>query len=238
MNFNSVQARPYTPPSKIDDPLVQIISLLAHEVRNPLNNISLSVDFLEDSVTDSELRSYLDIISRNTKRINSLITDMLRCHKLEDKLEEESVHDMIDHVLLLAGDRARLKSISVVKDFTDEDFRALLNKPKIEIALTNIVINAIESMNSGGKLVLSTSFIEGHYQLQVRDNGCGISKRNLKNIFKPYFTQKPGGLGLGLATTLDILQSSQVGINVESALGKGTCFSLTFPNDNYNLVKN
>ena len=64
--------------------------------------------------------------------------------------------------------------------------------------------------------------------IQIEDNGCGISKENLKYIFKPYFTNKPGGLGLGLATTYDILQSNHVGVNVESEEGKGTRFILSF----------
>jgi signal transduction histidine kinase len=84
-------------------------------------------------------------------------------------------------------------------------------------------------MTSGkGQLTLLTKSMDNGYIIQIEDNGCGISKGNLKYIFKPYFTKKPGGLGLGLATTYDILRSNHVGINIESVLGKGTRFILLF----------
>jgi signal transduction histidine kinase len=99
----------------------------------------------------------------------------------------------------------------------------------MQIALTNIIINAIDAMPSeNGELKLTTKSIDGKYIIQVEDNGCGISKANLKHIFKPFFTKKPGGLGLGLATTYHILKSNHVGIDVESEEGKGTLFILSF----------
>ena len=104
-----------------------------------------------------------------------------------------------------------------------------VSRPKMKIALTNIIINAVEAMTSGkGELKLVTKIVEGDYIILIEDNGCGISRKNLKNIFKPYFTNKPGGLGLGLATTFNILRANCVGINVESEEGHGSRFILSF----------
>jgi signal transduction histidine kinase len=79
-----------------------------------------------------------------------------------------------------------------------------------------------------GELRLTESLIDGRYSLQIADNGCGIPAEHLQQIFDPYFTRKPGGLGLGLSTTRDILQSNHIGMNVESKEGEGTCFTLLF----------
>ena len=105
------------------------------------------------------------------------------------------------------------------------------------MALTNIIVNAIEAMSSkNGELNLITKFIDGRYAIEIGDNGCGISKEDLKDIFKPNYTNKPGGLGLGLATTYDILQLNHVGVNVESERGEGTRFTLLFEKKyQYNL---
>jgi signal transduction histidine kinase len=102
----------------------------------------------------------------------------------------------------------------------------------MKIALTNIIVNAIDAMSQKGELKIITKSIERKYAIQIEDNGCGISREDLKNIFKPYFTNKPGGLGLGLAATCDILQSNHVGVFVESEEGKGTRFILLFDKAN------
>jgi C4-dicarboxylate-specific signal transduction histidine kinase len=105
----------------------------------------------------------------------------------------------------------------------------LLNRPKMKVALINIIINAIESMDSeNGELKIVTKSIPGKYLIWIEDNGCGISTGNLKKIFTPYFTNKSGGLGLGLSATCDILRSNKVELNVESQEGRGTRFNLSF----------
>jgi signal transduction histidine kinase len=100
---------------------------------------------------------------------------------------------------------------------------------KIKIALTNILVNAIEAMASvDGVLTLCTKSIYGKHVIEVKDNGCGISKENIDKMFKVAFTSKPGGLGLGLTIVYDILKTNHVAVNIESEEGKGTTFSLLF----------
>jgi signal transduction histidine kinase len=104
-----------------------------------------------------------------------------------------------------------------------------MDMPKIKIALTNIIINAIDAMPSnGGELRLGTKLIKGRCAVSIQDNGIGISKENLPMIFDPYFTNKQNGVGVGLAATKDILQSNKVGVRVESLIGHGTRFILLF----------
>jgi signal transduction histidine kinase len=223
--FNSL-----IPPNTPQEKPSQYVAALAHEVRNPLSNINLAVEMMKSSSIDEDQKIYLDIILRGSGRINDLITDLLLSfEEKEMKVEKHSICQLIEEVLLATKDRIMLKSISVRKDFTTLDCKILVNKQKMKIALTNIIINAIDAMPSeNGKLRLVTKSINGKCIIEIEDNGIGISKENLKKIFKPYFTNKLGGMGLGLSTTLDILVSNHARVDVQSEEGKGTRFILSF----------
>ena len=181
------------------------------------------------ALKDNDLKIYLAIIMRSSIRINEIINEVLKYHGVDEvQPEEHSIHHMLDEVLTMAEDRIRLKNIMVRKNYC-RDCKIMLNKPKMKIALTNIIINAIDAMTEKkGELKLITKSGKTNYVVQIEDNGCGISKGNLEHIFQAYFTNKPGGLGLGLSTTHAILHSNNVGVNVESQEGQGTKFILSF----------
>jgi signal transduction histidine kinase len=205
---------------------------LAHEVRNPLSNIKLAVEMLRPLTKNEDEKKILDIVIRASSRINDLVMDLVTPFRAEGiKPEKYSIHLLLDEVLLMAEDRTMLKNITVTKDYTAHDCKIVLNEPKMKIALTNIIVNAVEAMTGqDGKLKILTRSTRDKFIIQIEDNGCGISEENLKNIFKPYFTRKPGGLGLGLASTSDILRSNHITVKVESEVGKGTCFILSLDN--------
>jgi signal transduction histidine kinase len=205
-------------------------SALAHEVRNPLTNINLSTDMLRSAITDSELKIYVDIIIRSSMRINHLINELLQYQEIEEsETNKHSLHQLLDDVLTLTADRILLKKITVRKEYGAQDGKICVDRGKIGIALTNIIINAIEAMSSqNGELTLVTRSIGNKYVLEITDNGTGIKNEQLKDIFRPYFTNKPGGMGLGLSTTLEILQYNHVVVDVSSEEGRGTCFILFF----------
>jgi signal transduction histidine kinase len=214
------------------------IIALIHELRNPLTNIKLSVELLESAATDDKWQIFLDIIKRSTTRINDLVNDLLKSRQDAVQAERHSIHQLLDEVLELAKDRISLKNIVVIKKY-DQNCELSLNRPEMKIALTNIIGNAIEAMTAGkGQLKIVTKSINGKYVLIIQDNGCGISKENLKNIFKPYFTNKPGGLGLGLTATYNLLRKNDIRVNVESREGKGTYFILLFDSNENSKNKN
>jgi signal transduction histidine kinase len=226
---------PLALPEEIPTRPGRFAAALAHEIRNPLTTINLATDMLESFIEDEELIKYLDIIKRNSIRINDAIYQLLKYQEANKEKEKTyPIHLLLDEVLEMAGDRLRLKNIVVRKEYAVQDCPMLSNRAMIKIALTNIIINAIDAMPSeNGELTLRESSIDGKYALQIEDNGCGISKEDLERIFKPYFTKKSDGLGLGLSTTFDILQSDHVGIKVESEEGKGTRFILLFDKDRF-----
>jgi signal transduction histidine kinase len=211
---------------------VEFTYTLAHEIRNPLSTINLAVEMLRITSDQDEKEECLNIIARNSLRINNLLTDLLSSYQLHKiGFEKYSINQLIDEVLTINSDRLSLKNIRVSKYYSTRDCKILLNKEKIKIALTNIIINAVEAMPSDkGRLKLVTKLINGKCVVEIEDNGSGISKENLKKIFTPYFTTKPAGMGLGLSSSLEILRANHFNVDVNSEEGVGTCFVLFFDN--------
>ena len=218
------------PPKIVQEKATPFASALAHEVRNPLTNINLAVEMLRSTLKDIDQRLYLDIILRGSDRINDLVTDLLQLCQGDDlKPAKHSIHQLLDEVLEMTRDRITLKNITVRRDYTTINCKILVDKEKIKLALTNIIINAIDAMPSeNGRLKLITRSINEKCVIEIEDNGTGISADDLKNIFKPYFTNKPAGMGLGLSTTQNILLANHAKMEVLSEEGKGTRFILTF----------
>ncbi|HEY0742969.1 MAG TPA: ATP-binding protein [Chryseosolibacter sp.] len=207
----------------------RLVRTLAHEVRNPLSNIHMSLEQLV-GLTKDEDRIYLDIIDRNGKRINDLITELLTSSKpTEMVLEKIVAQTVIDDALSAAVDRLTLKQIKLKLHYPDAPCYIRGDQSKLKIALLNIIINAIEAMDGGaGELKIVLSCNEESNIIEITDNGCGIPPENLSKLFEPFFTSKRNGIGLGLASTLNILQAHNATVEVKSKVGAGTTFLVSF----------
>lgn len=211
----------------------RLVRTLAHEVRNPLNNINLSVEQLVHEMIGppDETQIYLDIIQRNSKRIGDIITELLNSSRpTEMSMERKPLQEIMDESIASALDRITLQRVKLQIRYIDSPAWISADTEKLKIAFLNIIINAIEAMpEDSGMLNIVVDSENAHQVVKIADNGCGISEENLSRLFEPYFTSKRNGLGLGLATTLNILQSHKAHIEVASALNKGTYFTITFP---------
>lgn len=207
----------------------RLVRTLAHEVRNPLSNIHMSLEQLA-SMTRDEERVYIDIIDRNGKRINDLITELLTSSKPSEMVFDRVIlQTAVDETIGIALDRLTLKQIKLSVNYPDVPCYVLADKEKLKIALLNIIINAIEAIDHDqGELIVSVVNSEENYSLEISDNGCGIPQENLSKLFEPYFTSKRNGIGLGLASTLNILQAHNVSVEVKSKVQVGTTFIITF----------
>lgn len=212
----------------------RLVQTLAHEVRNPLNNINLSTEQLaHDMDPQSDSQIYLDIVQRNSKRIGDIITELLNSSRpTEMALQKVSLQYILDESIGVALDRITLQKIKLQIRYSDEPAFISGDPQKLKIAFLNIIINAIEAMKEGtGQLMVSVGTEGPRYTVKISDNGSGISEENLSRLFEPYFTSKRNGLGLGLAATLNILQSHKAHIDVSSVLEKGTSFTISFPKE-------
>ncbi|PZR34919.1 MAG: hybrid sensor histidine kinase/response regulator [Azospira oryzae] len=212
----------------------RLVRTLAHEVRNPLSNIQMSVEQLESTSGKEDDKVFLEIINRNSKRINALITELLNSSRpAEMSYQPVSLQHILDATLQVALDRMTLKQIHSEVKYPDEACMINADVEKLKIAFLNIIINATEAITGDHGLIrISVTAKSQYYIVEVKDNGCGIEPENLSKLFEPYFTSKRNGMGLGLASTLNIIQSHQGIVDVKSQINSGTTFIITFPKTN------
>ncbi len=210
----------------------KIARTIAHEVRNPLTNLTLAFDQLKEEISsqNADVKLYSEIIERNANRIEQLISEMLNSSKPRElNLELAPITEILDQTLALSLDRINLNQIKLEKNFPSELPRILIDREKIKIALLNIIINGLEAMQPGtGVLKVSAELRNGSVVALISDNGKGIAPEDIEKLFDPFYTDKPGGMGLGLTSTKNILNSHNAEVEVMSAIGEGTTFCISF----------
>ncbi len=210
----------------------KIARTIAHEVRNPLTNLTLALDQLRSEIaaTNESAAVYTGIIERNVSRIEHLMTEMLnssRPERLNLKLTE--VSELLQDTLTQASDRIQLNNITLLTTYEKDLPLILIDKEKIQIALLNIILNALEAMKPGiGVLRIDTSLKDNVITISICDNGKGVPPEDLGKLFDPFFTAKKSGMGLGLTSVKNILNSHSANIEVKSEVNKGTTFFLHF----------
>ncbi|MBK5270593.1 MAG: HAMP domain-containing histidine kinase, partial [Bacteroidia bacterium] len=138
--------RSVAPSKKTKPPTGQFAYALAHEIRNPLTTIKMAGEMLKSMASSDDQKSFLDMIIRSSVQINELLTNFLSSFETDEtKSGKHSVHQLLDEALELSEDRIRLKNISIRKEYEARDCKIIMNKPKMKIALTNIIINAIDA---------------------------------------------------------------------------------------------
>jgi len=209
----------------------RLVRIIAHEVRNPLNNITLSVEQMLQDIKDEPMQLYMNIIMRNGKRINDLISQLLNTSRpSEITLEKQTFQHIMDDVIAASVDRLTLKRIKLEVSYPNAALEIMADREKLKLALLNVVINAVEAMEEQtGQLSISVQEQNNKLLLTITDNGSGISEEDISRLFEPYFTQKRNGVGLGLTFTLNILQAHKAEMEVSSKLGIGTSFNIAFP---------
>ncbi len=207
----------------------RVARTLAHEIRNPLTNINLAVEQLQEDIRDDVFIPYWDIIKRNGKRINDLISELMeRSKPTQLSSKRTALKQVLNTTVALAQDRAALRNIKINTVFTGDDEYIQADESKLSMALLNIIINAVEATEDNeGIIKVSSDCRDKKCTIVIEDNGCGISSSDLKFIFEPYFSNKTTGTGLGLATAHSIITNHKGEIEVESHENKGTRFKIT-----------
>jgi signal transduction histidine kinase len=213
----------------------RLASGIAHEIRNPLNFINLSIDHLRASFAPKEEPSraqyihMLTTIKDELARLNRLVTDFLgygRPAKL--KIREIDARSLIEEVRDLVNTQAEQQGVTVNIEQNGHGDAKLQGDPElIKTCFSNLMINAIQAMPSGGALNVSLRPDNGFLEIKFADTGVGIMPEDLGQIFEPYYSTKDTGIGLGLPLTKKIIEEHGGKINVESGLGRGTTFTVT-----------
>jgi signal transduction histidine kinase len=212
----------------------RIARTIAHEVRNPLTNINLATEQLRESGPPTEESvMLLDMVKRNSLRINQLISNLLNATKFSElAFEKVSLNDLLDQALELAEDRINLKHITVQKSYSNDICDVTLDEEKMRIAFLNIIVNAIEAMETEkGVLKITTEALEKKCKVIIADNGEGMNEETVSKLFEPFFTNKDNGNGLGLTNTQNIILNHKGRIEVDSEEGAGTTFTILLENN-------
>ncbi|REJ84493.1 MAG: GHKL domain-containing protein [Bacteroidetes bacterium] len=199
----------------------RIARMIAHEIRNPLTNINLSVNQLRDSIQieDNDGRKLIEIIERASSRINLLVSELLLSSKPSElQLSEINLEDLINEAINLASDRARLKNVNIEQEYSEKEIHITADKEKLQTAILNLIMNAIEAVEENtGKIIINCSEQNGKIKIVISDNGSGIDPGILKHLFEPFNTGKRGGIGLGLAAVQNIITAHKGEIKAESS---------------------
>jgi signal transduction histidine kinase len=208
----------------------RIARTIAHEVRNPLTNINLSIEQLRSEVPETETTNlFFDMVVRNSERINHLVSDLLNTTRVADlKFVRTSINKVLDGSINFASDRIELKQIKVIKNYDPEICDVFVDIQKIEVAFLNIIVNAIEAMEDNGVLKVSTESKNNKCVVKISDNGKGMTRAQMGRLFEPYSTTKEKGNGLGLANSQNIILGHNGSISAESEPGVGTTFTISF----------
>jgi len=210
----------------------RIARTIAHEVRNPLTNIDLAVSQIKnDLITEDETSTMLfEMIDRNSKRINQLISELLSATRFAElSYASVSINTLLDEALNLAKDRIELNHVKVEKKYSTDICDISVDTEKVKIAFLNIIVNAVEAMEAGrGVLQILTRGEDNKCVVEIVDNGYGMTEEQLNNLFEPYFTTKTNGNGLGLTNTQNIILNHRGAISVSSKPGEGTTFIIKF----------
>ncbi|MBO0858655.1 MAG: HAMP domain-containing protein [Chloracidobacterium sp.] len=213
----------------------RLASGIAHEIRNPLNFINLSIDHLRASFApkeDGPRAQYIHMLTTikdELARLNRLVSDFLGYGRpAKIKMREIDARSLIEEVRDLVNTHAEQHAVTVnIKQDGDGDSKLQGDAELIKTCFSNLMINAIQAMPGGGELNISMRSDNGFLEIKFADTGVGIMQEDLAQIFEPYYSTKETGIGLGLPLTKKIIEEHGGKINVESGLGRGTTFTVT-----------
>lgn len=212
---------------------------LAHEIRNPLVAIRTFTQLLPERYNDAEFRSnFQGLALKEVDRICGLINDLLSfARPSPPNVAEENVDEIVDGIARILETEAKEKGVEIRRNFAANLPKIWIDREQMKQVFMNVILNAIQSMEEGGAVSISTRLFSkngtaqsGQFvQVEIRDTGLGIPEENLDHIFDPFFTNKKEGSGLGLSISHQIVQEHGGYFVVESKVGEGTAFFINLP---------
>jgi two-component system NtrC family sensor kinase len=223
--------------------LGQMAGAIAHELNNPLAGVLVYAKLLSKKVTGDTLNkdeavNQLAKIESEVNRSSRIIRNLLDFARQSEPMSRLlDINDVVEQSLSLVAHQAQMMKVEVVKEFSTYGGVVMADFDQLRQVFTNLILNGIQAMPGGGKLILRTSVVteddiggkkKDWVRVDVQDSGVGIPKENMRKLFTPFFTTKERGkgVGLGLAVVHGIVERHKGRIKVESEVGKGTTFSV------------
>jgi two-component system phosphate regulon sensor histidine kinase PhoR len=229
---------------KLESVRRDFVANVSHEIKTPITSIKGAVETLLDGAINNpaDAQRFLGIVANHLDRLNSIVEDLLTLSRIEQEAEKARIaleEGRIKHILEAAiqgcETKAAAKNISIELTCAD-DLVARINPPLLEQAVVNLLDNAIRYSEPGTAIHVEAGTSDSETTISVRDHGCGIASEHLPRLFERFYRvdkgRRPaeqGGTGLGLAIVKHIAQAHGGRVSVESAVGKGSVFSVHLP---------
>lgn len=218
--------------------LITMASILAHELGNPLNSLTIHLQLISRAIKTlpkkhkEKILRLSNITQTEVKRLDSIVTRFLQATRpLKPRFFEGDIHRILDETLELLGPELKKNKISVEKDYAEGIPMIYLDHIQMRQAFINIIKNAIEAMPRNGILEIQTILDNNHIKVSFTDNGIGIPSDELDKIFEPYYSTKRSGSGLGLVVVHRIIHDHGGAIEIKSKIGKGTTVIIYLPTE-------
>ena len=219
--------------------LAELAGGFIHEIKNHLSTLGLNLQLLAEDFQDPQSLRERRALERTQRlqgecqRLVDLSNDFLRFARVKDlELASCDLAPVVEEMVDFFGPTARQANIDI-KCYLPADLPGVrLNQDLFKQALLNLMLNAVQAMPTGGELTIQATHEPGEVCLSLIDTGNGMTPEVLSRLFRPFFSTKPGGTGLGLATTRRIVRAHGGRLTVESELGRGTKFTIRLPAEN------
>lgn len=211
--------------------LGEMSAVVAHEIRNPVAGIAAGVEYLSKSIPEeSPHKDDVAMIMGEIDRVNRILEDILSVARpFQLKLSTEAVQDILEHVLHRYQVTIEDRRIHVIRRFASSLPKVRADRERMEQALTNLVLNAVEAMPTGGTLIIGLAAGDRWLTITISDTGPGVPPDIQRRMFEPFFTTKTRGTGLGLAVARRVVEEHGGTIDVASESAKGTTFTIRLP---------
>jgi polar amino acid transport system substrate-binding protein len=210
-----------------------LVTEIAHELRNPLTAIKTYVEILPDNFDDPSFRDKIAVdLPREINKLNRFVTELLDYARPKESHKKVlTVYRPIQEILNLFSSQFEEKGIDVTLD-CKKDIQLYVDEQQFKQIVINFLINGIQAVTESQnppKIEISANEHQEKIFIYIRDNGLGISKKDIERIFDPFFTTKNVGTGLGLSISYQLLSENGGDVEIKSSLGKGTTVELIFP---------
>ena len=203
---------------------------MAHEIRNPLNSISLFVQLMRHTTTDPEQLEHQAKILKEVDRIDSIIIKLLDASRRTRSISSNvQINQVIDNVIEAFTPQIENRKIQIDRQYHCIPPPITADPTELEQIFTNLFLNALDSMTLGGRLIIEVFVKNDHVVVRVSDSGSGIAKDVISSIFEPFFSTKSRGTGMGLPVAQRIARMYEGSMEVEHSSPAGTTFRLEFP---------
>jgi len=205
----------------------QLAAGVAHEIKNPLNAINLTIQHLRDkyAAKDQNAQKYIETVQNEIHRLDKIVNNFLNFIRSEQLQKKETdLNGLIQEVLQLYSREIASQNITL-DNRLEKKFKRKVDPERFKTVLMNVILNAIQAMPDGGNLIIRTDVKKK--LIYVEDSGCGIPGENLDKIFDLFYTTKSKGTGLGLPTSYKIIREHEGDMAIKSEVNKGTIVQIS-----------